>query len=243
MASFFYRLGKAIGPPLRQANWVFRSLTDTDAVALRAENAVGRDLASSLLKQMELDREPAVEALLVDLKYRLAQGLRNRQRRFQFFAVKAAEINAFALPGGFVFITRPLLEFCQWDQDELAFILGHEMAHIVQGHVMDRLLANSMMRATLGRLTPVGGILGQPIIGLAANLLNQAYSQDDELEADRVALQLAGIAGFDATAAARLFTRLGSLGRDRSPLGGYFSAHPPLEVRIRHLAQHTRPRA
>jgi beta-barrel assembly-enhancing protease len=241
MASFFYRLGKMVGPQLRQANWVFRSLTDTEAEALRAENAVGRDLASALMQQMELDREPAVEALLVDLKYRLAQCLRNRQRRFQFLAVKVPEINAFALPGGFVFITRPLLEFCQWNQDELAFVLGHEMAHIVQGHVMDRLLANSMIRATLGRLTPVGGLLGQPIVGLAANLLNQGYSQDDELEADRIGLQLADRAGFDPMAAARLFVRLRSLGGDRSAMSGYFSAHPPLDVRIRHLTRHTRP--
>jgi beta-barrel assembly-enhancing protease len=242
MASFFYRLGKAIGPPLRQANWIFRSLTDTEAEALRAENAVGRDLASALLQQMELDREPALEAVLVDLRYRLGQCLRNRQRRFQFFAVKAAEINAFALPGGFVFVTRPLLEFCNWDQDELAFILGHEMAHIVQGHVMDRLLANSMIRATVGRLAPVGGLLGQPVLALAANLLNQGYSQDNELEADRVGLQLAASAGFDPTAAARLFCRLRTLGGDRSPLSGYFSTHPPLDVRIGHLAHHTRPR-
>jgi predicted Zn-dependent protease len=241
VASFFYRLGKMIGPPLRQANWVFRSLTDTEAEALRAESAVGRDLASALMQQMELDREPAVEAILVDLKYRLAQGLRNRQRQFQFLAVKASEINAFALPGGFVFITRPLLEFCQWNQDELAFILGHEMAHIVQGHVMDRLLANSMIRATLGRLSPVGGLLGQPMVALATTLLNQGYSQDNELEADRVGIQLAGHAGFDPTAAARLFARLRSLGGDRSPLGGYFSAHPSLEVRIHHLTRYMRP--
>src|SRR5205807_2412279 len=130
------------------------------------------------------------------------------------------EINAFALPGGFVFITRSLLEFCQWNQDELAFILGHEMAHIIQGHVMDRLLANSMIRASLARLTPVGGLLGQPIAGLAATLLNQGYSRDNELEADRVGIQLAGHAGFDPTAVTRLFTRMRNLGGDRLPLGG-----------------------
>jgi predicted Zn-dependent protease len=237
MASFFYRLGKMMGPPLRQANWVFRSLTDTEAEALRAESAVGQDLTAALLQQMEVDQDPAVEAILVDLKYRLAECLRSRARQFQFLAVKAPEINAFALPGGFVFVTRPLLEFCQWNQDELAFILGHEMAHIIQGHVMDRLLANSMIRATLGRLTPVGGLLAQPIVGLATTLLNQGYSQDNELEADRVGIQLAGHAGFNPAAATRLFARLRSLGGDPSLLGGYFSAHPPFEVRIRHLTQ------
>jgi predicted Zn-dependent protease len=241
MASFFYRLGKMVGPKLREANWVFRSLTDTDAQALRAEQAVGRDLASALMQQMELDRDPAVEAILVDLKYRLTQCLRNRTRQFQFLAVAASEINAFALPGGYVFTTRPLLEFCQWNQDELAFVLGHEMAHIVQGHVMDRLLANTMIRATLGRLTPVDGLLGQPIVGLAATLLNQGYSQDNELEADRVGVQLAGHAGFDPTAAIRLFARMRSLGGDRSPLAGYFSAHPSLEIRIHQLNRHIKP--
>jgi predicted Zn-dependent protease len=241
MASFFYRLGRMVGPKLRQANWVFRSLTDTDAEALRAEQAVGRDLASAFLQQMELDREPAAEAILVDLKYRLARCLRNRTRHFQFLAVKAQEINAFALPGGYVFVTRPLLDFCQWNQDELAFILGHEMAHIVQGHAMDRMLANSMIRATLGRLTPVGGLLGQPVVGLAANLLNQGYSQDNELEADRVGIQLAHCAGFDPSAAVRLFFRMRSLGGARSPLGGYFSTHPSLEIRIHELNRHIKP--
>jgi beta-barrel assembly-enhancing protease len=241
MASFFYRLGKMIGPQLRQANWVYRSLTDTEAEALRAESAVGRDLASALMHQMELDREPAVEAILVDLKYRLAQCLRKSQRRFQFLAVKAEEINAFALPGGYVFVTRALLELCQWNLDEMAFILGHEMAHIIQGHVMDRLVADSMIRATLGRLSLGGGLVGQPIFGLAATLLNKGYSQDQELEADRVGNQLAAHAGFDPTAAARLFARLRSLGGDRSPLSGYFSAHPSLEVRIHYLNRHLRP--
>ncbi len=224
-----------MAPQLRQANWVYRSLTDTEAEALRAENAVGRDLASALMQQMELDREPAVAAMLVDLQYRLAQCLRNRSRRFQFLAVKAPEINAFALPGGYVFVTRPLLELCQWNPDEMAFILGHEMAHIVQGHVMDRLLADSMIRAALGRLTLGGGLLGKPIIGLAATLVNQGYSRDQELEADRVGNQLARQAGFDPTAAARLFARLRTLGGDRSPLSGYFSAHPSLDIRIHHL--------
>jgi predicted Zn-dependent protease len=240
MTSIFYRLGKMVGPQLRQANWFFRSLTDTEAEALRAETAVGRDLASSLLQQMELDRTPAVEALLADLKWRLAQSLRNRPRQFYFYAVNVPEINAFALPGGYVFVTRPLLEFCRWNPDELAFILGHEIAHIVQGHVMNRMLADSMIRVALRRLTPAGGLLGQPIAGLAANMLNKGYSQDQELEADRVGVQLAAHAGFDPTAAARLFARLASLGGNRSPLGGYFSMHPSLEIRIQHLNRFTR---
>ena len=103
---------------------------------------------------------------------------------------------------------------------------------------MDRLLANSMIRATMGRLTPVGGLLSQPLAGLAATLLNQGYSQDNELEADRVGIQLAGQAGFAPTAAPRPFARLRSLGGARSLPRGYFSAHPSLEIRIHHLTRH-----
>jgi predicted Zn-dependent protease len=61
------------------------------------------------------------------------------------------------------------------------------------------------------------------------------------LEADRVGIQLAHCAGFDPSAAVRLFFRMRSLGGDRWPLGGYFSTHPSLEIRIHELNRHIKP--
>src|SRR5258708_1627894 len=134
MASIFYKLGRLVGPKLRQANWVLRSLTGTDAEVARAEYAVGHDLAQAVARQMEIEHEPAAEQTLAGLKDRLSACVKDRSRQFSFSLVRAPEVNAFALPGGFVFVTRPLLQLCGGEPDELAFVLGHEMAHVIRRH-------------------------------------------------------------------------------------------------------------
>src|SRR5262245_40521747 len=127
MANLFYKLGRMIGPKLRQANWILRSLTGTEAETIQAEVAVGRDLAGALAQQMEVDQEPAIVEMVNDIGQQLGKCVKDRQRRFAFRVVRSPEINAFALPGGFIFVTRSLLQLCHYDPQETAFVLGHEM--------------------------------------------------------------------------------------------------------------------
>jgi predicted Zn-dependent protease len=56
---------------------------------------------------------------------------------------QADEPGAFALPGGFLYVTRPLLEICGFDEDEVACVVGHEMGHVVRGHAMERITSPS----------------------------------------------------------------------------------------------------
>src|SRR5437762_237486 len=88
----FYNLGRLVGTNLRKAGWVARSLAGTEAEALQAEAAVGRDLAADFLREAEPDEDPAVGSLLADLSARLAGGLRQR-RAFSVRAVRASEVN------------------------------------------------------------------------------------------------------------------------------------------------------
>jgi predicted Zn-dependent protease len=232
MGGFFYNLGRTVGSQLRKANWVYRSLTGTEADALQAEYEVGRDLAWSLVQQMAVDPDRAAEQFLDDLGARLAAGVGIPGRRFCFRLVAAPEANAFALPGGFVFLTRPLLELCNWDRDEAAFVMGHEMGHVIRLHAIDRLMADSVLGAALSKLKLGKGLLGAPLTGLLTRLLHQGYSREQELDADRLGVRLAGAAGFDPTAAVRLLARLVTQAGSPSLLGSYFASHPPLDVRI-----------
>jgi beta-barrel assembly-enhancing protease len=232
MAGFFYNLGRMVGTNMRKANWAYRSLAGTEEEAAQAEVAVGRDLARAFIEQAEVDRDPAVEALLADLGGRLVAALRRSRYPFQFRCVLAPERNAFALPGGFIFVTRPLLHLCQGDRDELAFVLGHE---VVQRHAIDRIMASSVLHAAVGRVTLAGGVFGQGLASLAASLLSQGYSQEQELEADQVGARLSAAAGFDASAAVRLLDRLAGASGDLAGLSKYFSSHPPFHVRIGHI--------
>jgi len=230
-----YKLGRALSPRLHEANWLLRSLTGTEAEAIRAEFAVGRNLARSFGQQFEVCAEPPVHDLVMELAARLVPHVTDPNWRFTFAVVTAPEINAFALPGGFVFLTRSLVEFCERDRDELAFILGHEMGHIVRRHAIDRLMANTVLRAAVTGLAPVRGVAGQSLATLATTVFQKSYAQDQELEADRFGAQLARRAGFDPAAASRALKRLGTQAPESGILTEYFSSHPPMPLRVQNL--------
>jgi predicted Zn-dependent protease len=235
MSGFFYNLGRLVGPQLRKANWVYHSLTGTEADAVRAEYAVGRDLAWAMAQQMEVERDPDVARFLDDLGARLAACVADRDRRFYFRAVRAPEVNAFALPGGFIFLTRSLLELCDWDCDETAFVMGHEMGHVLRQHAIERIMANSVLRTALSKFSLGKGLLGVPLTGLLTQLLNQGYSREQELDADLLGVRLAAAAGFDAGRATWLLARLATQASDPATLGSYFASHPPFGVRIQNV--------
>jgi predicted Zn-dependent protease len=241
MAGLFYHLGRMVGPKLRQANWVLRSLTGTEAEAVQAEHQVGRDLAYAFARQVEPDPDPAVGQLLGEIGTRLAGCVRDQTHRFCVCPVLAPDVNAFAFPGGFIFVMRPLLEFCHWDRDEIAFVLGHEMGHVLHRHAINRMMTSSIVRNGLGSL-PVGGVLRAPILNLAATLLNQGYSQDQELEAENLGLQLVLAAGYDGRAAVRVMQRLLTVPAEAYALSSWFSSHPPADLRVEQMERLLRSR-
>jgi predicted Zn-dependent protease len=239
MAGFFYNLGKMVGPSLRKGKWVFQSLAGSEADALQAEFEVGRDLARTLTREMTLDADPEAQQLLDELGSRLASCVRDRRRKFSFRLVQTAEVNAFALPGGFIFVTRPLLELCGWDRAEMAFILGHEMAHVLKGHAMERIM-NGWALTAAGRAVPLAGWAGALLLRQINELLRQAYSRDQELDADLLGARLMHSAGFEPDGAVRLLRRLQGSSPDDPALSSYFASHPPFAVRVENV---NRPRS
>jgi predicted Zn-dependent protease len=239
MGGFFYNLGRAVGPALRKGRWLYESVAGTEADALRAEYAVGRDLAQAFLAEMQADPDPAARQLVHDLGATLAGRIRNRQWRFQVTSVLGREVNAFALPGGFVFLTRPLLDLCGGDRDELAFVVGHEMGHVLHGHAMQRIM-NGWALSAAGRALPVPGVAGGVLLHQVKGLLHLAYARDQELDADQTGVRLVHSAGLDPRAAIRLLRRLQQSPAGDVTLGGYFSTHPPVEMRVEALARYLR---
>jgi len=235
MAGFFYNLGRLVGPKVRKAEWVYQSLTGSEAEAARAEQAVGRDLARAFLQQLEPESDPAAREHLDYLAAKLTAGQRDRNRGFRFLAVRAPELNAFALPGGYVFVTRRLLDCCGWDHAELAFVLGHEMGHIVKRHAIERLMANTVFDGVVSRLSVGGPLLRPHVAALLSTLLHQGYSREQELEADEFGVRAARAAGFDPAGGRRVLVRLATESAAQPLLAGYFASHPPLEERLRHL--------
>jgi predicted Zn-dependent protease len=230
MGSFFFNLGRSVGSGLRKGKWFWQSLAGTEDDALRAEHEVGRDLAWALLRQFQADTDPASVQLLDELTVRLAACVRDRRRHFCVCPVQAPEVNAFALPGGYLFVTRPLLDLCGRDQHETAFILAHEMAHVLLGHALERTMQGWMLDAA-GRLVPVRGVAGAWLLQQASEMVHKAYSRDQELDADALGARLARAAGYDARAALRLLGRLPAAVPE-SAFDAYFATHPPVAERL-----------
>lgn len=212
---------------------MWASATGAQADIIRLEHDAGLDLAREAKKQLQMDDEPGTRQVLDEVGSRLAERVTNKLRTFRFEAFHCGEPNAFALPGGFIFISRPILDLCGWDESEVAFILGHEMGHVLHGHAVERIMTSSAMAAA-SRTAPVQGLLGAWLRNVGIRFLETAYSRDNEVEADKLGVRLAVAAGYDPQGAIRLLTRLAQLHRSPDPLilGEYFSTHPSAEIRI-----------
>ena len=183
MSGLFYNLGKMLSPHVRHAQWVWQSLAGSDADAIRLEHDVGRDLARGIRQQLKPDPDPQIAHLLNDVGSRLAARVANRLRTFSFESFEGGEPNAFALPGGYIFVSRSLVELCMRNQDEIAFILGHEMSHVIRGHAMDRIITNSAIAIGTRAISARGAFTGL-LNTVGIKLLESSYSQEREMEAD-----------------------------------------------------------
>ena len=227
----FSHLGRSAAPAFIKGKWLWKSLAGSEEERVESEHAMGATLAREYRATAQLSDDTETIQRIKRLGDRLCKCLSNPDRRFAFDCVQAIEPNAFALPGGFIFVSRALADLCQSD-DELASVLAHEVGHVVMGHAIDGLLA-----AKVGGMLSGGHVsrkaLGPLLDMLLSELLSKNYSRTQEFEADRFALRLMDAAGMNGRGMASLFERLDALrdGED-SPLGPYFTSHPPLRERI-----------
>ena len=238
--SVFYGLGQLAGVKLRKARWMWESIAGSEAESLQAEHAVGRDMAAVVLEETARDSDPANQALLDEIAAKLAAVVRNRLHRFQMAALDTDRPTAFALPGGFIFIARSLMQLCGRNEDDIAFVLAHEMAHVIRRHAIERLLQQKVVSA-VALVSPAKGAVASWIRKVGFQGLERAYSQDEEFEADELAVLLMRAAGFDPAGAIRMLQCLAALDRgpDRLGVNRYLSTHPPIEervIRLRRLA-------
>lgn len=237
MSGLFYNLGRRLGraavPALRKGRWIWDGLTGDEDDALRAERSLGAALATELHEVMP--PAPAADTQWVrGIGQRLARGVKDPRRSFRWEVVLGDEPNAMALPGGCVFASLSLIELCERREEEVAFVLGHEMAHILLGHTWDRMVNQSALQAAsvlVSRAGPLGPWLRQN----GVRLLQSAHARSCELEADAEGRRLAAQAGYDPDGAIRLLARLERLGSDPSALGQYFASHPAAAERIGRL--------
>jgi predicted Zn-dependent protease len=225
ISKLFEWLGRRVRTTANQVKWMYESLGGTDEEEFRAEGEVGAEMAEKFLAQMPPDPDEEAQGLVSEVGARLAQAGEAKKRSFRFQVVQGPAANAYALPGGYVFVTRRLMRLCDGDADETAFLLAHEMGHVISRHMAERNL--------------VGTLLGALRAGqLAGELLGKGYSREQEREADLKAVDLATEAGFDGQAALRVLRKLSAVTPDASEFAQYFSTHPSTEERLGYVNEH-----
>jgi beta-barrel assembly-enhancing protease len=235
------------------------ALRDTDQIGMRLtrlsdadEMRIGSELARSapfpLLSPDGEAQDSESERYVSDVAQALLPRVRRPGIRYQFHVVASPEVNAFALPGGHVFVTSGMLGFVE-SEAELAAVLGHEIAHVDLRHCVERYQYEYRLRKA-----------GAPelgwMVGLAHRLATTGFSSDQELEADARGEALAIQAGYDPDAMAALFERMKArfheLARRTAStptgevaqaageaVGSYFRTHPPFAEREQQLAEVT----
>ena len=236
--SGFYRFGRKAGVTYRRARWVWESVAGSEDDAIKAEYGVGRDMAAVIREQTPSGPDNQVQALADEITQALAGSVRNRLHRFEVTVVGEEQPTAFALPGGFIFVADQLVQLCQRDRDELAFVVAHEMSHVIRRHAIDRLISQKVLSAA-SLASPGRGMLAPWIRKVGLQWLERAYSRDQEFEADELGTLLMQAAGFHPAASIRLLDRLSRLDAPAHPsgLGAYLSTHPPVQERILKLQQ------
>lgn len=200
------------------------------------EVQLGRQNAEQINSQIPLVRDPIVTNYVRDLGLSIARTTPRADLDWQFFVVNSREVNAFALPGGFVYVNRGLIERAQ-DLDELAGALGHEIGHVVRRHSVQQMEKRNGANLAVGlgcTLTRIcNSDVARAAIQVGGAALFARYSRTDEAEADSEAVLNVTAAGLDPHGIPTLFRRLIEE-RRTAPLriAAFFASHPLEEDRI-----------
>ena len=197
-------------------------------------------------------RDPVLKRYLDGLGLLLQSTSEQPKPPFTFTLLDSPVINAFAVPGGYVYITRGLMALAN-DEAELAGVVAHEIGHVTARHTAERVSRG--MLANIGAAV-LGVVVGQPLLSnaarLAAGAYIQGYSRDQEFEADQLGVRYLTRAGFDPQAMASFLGGMGAehqlaqkiAGKEgRDAAGGLFASHPRTAARVEKAAARARARA
>lgn len=207
------------------------------AISTQQEIEMGQTYASQINQQLPLVADPEVNRYINQLGDSIARLSDNRNLDWQFRVVDSRDVNAFAVPGGFIYVNRGLIERTT-QMSQLAGVLGHEIGHVIERHSVQQMQkaqgANMglTLACVLTRVCESG--VTQAAVQVGGSAVFASFSRQDESEADRVAIDYVMRAGIDPRGIPEMF-RILIRERDRNPSGGvaaWFRTHPMEEDRI-----------
>lgn len=233
LSGLFYKLGQKIGKGLIKGKTYYKYLLGDDRESIGAESLIGSKIAGQIIKENAISKNREHNRQINRLGQVLASHLKNKYYKFRFFIIKSKDVNAFAVPGGFIFITSSLFKEVKSRPDELAFVFAHEIMHIILKHPIKKILSDYSSRA-VGKILNKGGSLGILMNQIITSLFKNTYSRDKEFEADSKAIKLMQACNYEPSKAISLLGKLKKRPVE-VPAYNYFSSHPDIDDRIKNI--------
>jgi predicted Zn-dependent protease len=218
-------------------NSAFTNLVPAESVEQSAKQQYAQMLQQAASKNalapadnQQLRRLRSIAQRLIP--FAIAWNDRAKQWQWEVNLIGSTQINAFCMPGGKIAFYSGILKQLQLTDDEVAMVMGHEVAHALREHARERMgknAATGIGANLLGQIFGLGAI-GQTVTNYGAQLLTLEFSRSDESEADLVGMELAARAGFDPRAGVTLWQKMGAANKNAPPL--WLSTHPAGSTRI-----------
>jgi predicted Zn-dependent protease len=213
------------------------------SITVKEEEDMSRQIMAMIHKYYKIVEDPSVVAYVNNIGKRILSALPQQPFKYRFYVIDEDVYNAFATPGGHIFVYTGLLDAME-EEEELAGILGHEIAHVYCRHISQKIDRSKKIGvATLagiaaGILLGVGGAgeaasavtMGSMAAGQTAEL---SYSRENEMQADQFGLKFTTAAGYSASGLLKILKKIRSktwFGSDQIPK--YLMTHPAVEDRI-----------
>jgi predicted Zn-dependent protease len=236
-AQFNFNLNRAI----ESVKNVGRATAEIDE---KQEIEIGRDMAARLLGAAPLVNEPRQQRYVNNVGRWLASQTERPDLPWQFGVLETPGLNAFAVPGGTIFVTKGLVQRMR-SEAELAGVLAHEIAHVLKKHHLKAIQKNAQAslagEALQMALKDSNSEIRGKLVGFGTEMYARGLDKSDELEADRLGVVIAARGGYDSYGLPAVLQTLQAMNPQDSGLALMFKTHPPPAERLDALAEKMQP--
>ena len=202
------------------------------------ERQIGDQVSTQLISRFGVLQDAEVTKYLSLVGNVIAQVSTKPNLQWEFIVLDTEGVNAFAAPGGFIFVTKGLLGLIK-NEAELAGVLGHEVIHVTVRHSINSIKKNNAVSFTADEVSAQGG-LGQSLITKLAqrayaDILDNKFSREDEKDSDENGVQLANKVGYAPAGLSSALTKVMERNKDQKEPNGIFASHPAIQERITNI--------
>ena len=209
---------------------------ETIFIDTEGEVALGRSMAGEVKQEFKIIDDSQDNYRLDSIGQKVAANSDRRDLDYHFSIIKDDELNAFALPGGFIYVNSAITKTAT--NDELACVLAHEIGHVAARHSVKRIQAVLGYQIIMSIAMGLSGATNvSRAVDVVFNVTTLGYSRADENLADRLAVKYAKHAGFNPNGMLSFFEKLKKEAEKRGPRFNlvFLSSHPPIEERIKNI--------